>query len=287
MTVGIFSGREGVGKTTQLITLAKAYPPVRWIALELKDIQRLQHEENIKLCVGYKTYQRNAKKAMMVDPVATLRTVSECKDAILNDMNTGTIVVDGISDLRDYATSVWCIKYNEETGENISTPKYKDWSSWGEINQLVRDILEPLINYALTENINLWLTAQMKEEYVNDVKVGYTPDIKSWMSYPVQCLFILYRTKEYTYNLECEKEPYAANWREENIEKDKGVLKALLEHNLVEKTDAATQMSAKENEYMIRYGKNEHMYITAISTEEAEKQFLRQYPDAQNYEVLE
>ena len=79
-------------------------------------------------------------------------------------MNTGTIVVDGLSDLRDYATSVWCIKYNEENDENISTPKFKDWSAWGEINQLVRDILEPLINYALTGNFNLWLTAQMKED---------------------------------------------------------------------------------------------------------------------------
>ena len=44
MTVGIFSGKEGVGKTTQLLTLAKAYPKTVWILMELKYVRKLKYE---------------------------------------------------------------------------------------------------------------------------------------------------------------------------------------------------------------------------------------------------
>jgi len=289
MTVGIFSGREGVGKTTQLLALAKAYPPVMWIALELKDMTKVKREisNTFKLCTGYKTYPKDSENAMKVDPRTTLSTVMKCKDMILNE-RPNTVVVDGISDLRDYATSVWCLKHNEETGEHISTPKYKDWGAWGEINTLVRDILEPLINFALTEDVNLWLTAQMKDDYLNDVKVGYIPDLKAWMSYPVQCLFTLLKDKERIYSLECEKEPSNPSWIVENIEKGKGVLKALLEHELIAKTKEVEEQCAEEKEFMFKYGDGGHTFITATTREKAEEQFtLETRGQYKEYEVFE
>lgn len=288
MTVGIFSGKEGVGKTSQLLTLAKAYPKAHWILMELKDKRRLEKEtdNDFELCVAYKTYPKGHKHTMQIDSVMTLNEISKARDHVLK-IRPKTVVIDGISDLRDLATIAWAEEYNEANGTKLTTPKYKDWGEWGKINQKVRDVLEPLINFALTEDINLWMTAQMKDDYVNDVKVGTKPDLKEWMSYPVQCLFILERTKN-NYSLQCTKEPENAAWEKLELEKDTGVLKALVEHGLADRTKSVLEQVAEQNEYMIRYGEGKKMFISAISKEKAEDKFrVKTDGKIDKYEVLE
>lgn len=288
MTVGIFSGKEGVGKTTQLLTLARAYPKAFWIVMELKDKKRLEKEvdRDFELSVMYKTYPKGHKHAMQIDSVATLNTISEAKDHVL-ETHPETVVIDGISDLRDLATIAWAEEYNEANGTKLTTPKYKDWGEWGKINQKVRDILEPLINFALIEDTNLWLTAQMKDDYVNDVKVGTKPDLKEWMSYPVQCLFLLERTKS-DYTLQCIKEPENAAWEIPELEKEVGVLKALVEHGLVDRSNSVLEQIAEQKTYMVRYGNHEKMFVTAASKEKAEIKFETETDGKiETYEVLE
>jgi len=288
MTVGIISGCEGVGKTTQLLSVAKAYPKAYWIVMELKDKRRLEKEvsDDFELCVAYKTHPKEHEHAMQIDHIATLNAVSEARDHILKTCPK-TVVMDGVSDLRDMATIAWAKEYNEANDTKFSMPKYKDFGEWGKINQKVRDILEPLINFALTEDSDLWMTAQMKDEYVNDVKVGTKPDLKEWMSYPVQCLFLLERAKK-EYHLTCTKEPENAAWDNPNLEKNNGVLKALLEHNLVARTQKVMESIAEEQDYMFRYGNGEKMFITAISKEKAEDKFIIETEGKyEEYEVLE
>ena len=288
MTVGIFSGKEGVGKTTQLLILARAYPKVFWIVMELKDKKRLEKEvdKDFELSVVYKTYPKGHKHAMQIDSVATLKTISEARDHVL-ETHPETVVIDGISDLRDLATIAWAEEYNEANGTKLTTPKYKDWGEWGKINQKVRDILEPLINFALTEDTDLWMTAQMKDDYVNDVKVGTKPDLKEWMSYPVQCLFELERTKS-GYSLICTKEPENAAWERPELEKDIGVLRALIEHGLAERTESVLEQVAEQKKYMVVYGDHKKMFITATSKVKAAEKFEAEtYGKIETYEVLE
>jgi hypothetical protein len=293
MTVAIISGREGTGKTTQILAIAKAFPPVMWGVLELKDKKKLEREQNDMFSVKilYDTHSRAHEKPKSVDSTQTLRNVAAWKNLIMALTTLPqTIVLDGISDLRDYAMEAWLSKHNEETGKTLTAIKYKDWGAWGEVNSAIKDILEPLINLALDEDINLFLTAQMKYDYVNDIIVGYTPDVKPWMSYPVQCLFTLSSDTE-GYTLECEKEPENARWVVEHLEKGKGLLTALLSHDvLTVDTETKKKLLAVQKTYILRYtenGENKRVFVEGTNTEEVKKAFEEDNPEAKEVSVTE
>jgi hypothetical protein len=288
MSVGIFSGVEGVGKTSQLLTLAKAYPKAYWIVMELKDKDRLKKEadEDLEVCIAYTTHPKGHKTQKKVDPVATLKAIEAARDHMI-DMEPQTCIVDGISDLRKYATSVWALDYNEKNNTHLTQPKYKDWGEWGLVNEMVQDILEPMINTALDGHLDLWMTSQMKPDYKNDIKIGDKPDLKDWMSYPVQCLFLLERTKS-EYSLQCTKEPENAAWEVPELQKEVGILKALVEHGLVDRSKSVIEQIAEQKTYMVRYGNHEKMFIVAASKAKAGIKFEAETDGKiETYEVLE
>ena len=296
MTVAIISGREGVGKTTQVLEVAKASPSTWWVVLELKDKRKIEQCAGIDFFVQilYKTYSRGHEKAMSVDPVMTLQSVLDWKNNLLSmEELPKTIVIDGISDLRDYAISAWVIKNNIErmTQGKVARKSIgeKNIGAWGEVNQTVRDILEPLINLALIEDINLLLTAQFKEEWLGGEKVGYIPDLKPWMSYPVPCLFELTNDKG-EYALACTKEPDNPSWTVEELEKDIGFLKALVSHNLIDVDTTIQEEIAEKKEYTLRFklaGESRKEFITAIDADCAEAELKRLYDEAEVVEVIE
>ena len=295
MTVAIISGQEGTGKTAQVVGVAKASSPTLWAILELKDKKKLERcaSHDFIVQILYKTYPRGHEKAMSVDPIATLQNVLEWKNGIMNRTDLPkTIVIDGISDLRDYAISAWVIKDNIERRVQGKPPRKnigeKNIGAWGEVNQTVRDLLEPLINLALTEDINLLMTAQFKEEWLGGDKVGYIPDLKPWMSYPVPCLFSLYSTEK-GYSLTCTKEPDNPRWLVENLEKDTGFLKALITHNLIDTTEETKKAIAVKKEYMVRFklaGELKKEFVTAISLEAAEATVKAMYEGAEEIEAI-
>jgi len=295
MTVAIISGQEGTGKTTQVVGVAKASSPTLWAILELKDKKKIERcvSPDFSVQILYTTYPRGHEKAMSVDPIATLQNVLEWKNNIMARTDLPkTIVIDGISDLRDYAISAWVIKNNIERKAEGKPPRKsigeKNIGAWGEVNQVVRDLLEPLINLALIENINLLMTAQFKEEWLGGDKVGYIPDLKPWMSYPIPCLFSLYSTEK-GYSLTCTKEPDNPRWAVEDLEKDTGLLKALIVHDLIETTEETKKAIAVKKEYMVRFkltGESKKEFITAISTEEAEVMLKVMYEEAEEIEVI-
>lgn len=297
MTVAIISGREGVGKTTQILGVAKASPSIMWAILELKDKKKIERcaSNNFDVQILYSTYPRGHKNAAMsVDPMVTLQNILGWKNTIMSmEELPKTIVIDGISDLRDYAISAWIIRDNEERKAQGKPPRKsigeKNIGAWGEVNQTVRDILEPLINLALIEDINLLMTAQFKEEWLAGDKVGYIPDLKPWMSYPVPCLCSLLREKD-IYTLSCYKEPDNPSWIVDELEKDNGLLKALLSRGLIDTNEDIKKAIAKKIEYMVRFtleGESKKEFITAVSVEEAEARLKAMYEKAENVEVIE
>ena len=295
MTVAIISGREGCGKTTQVLGIAKASPSTLWAVLELKDKTKIKRciSDKFEVNILYETYPRTHKKAMSVDPVVTLQNVLGWKNQIMAMGELPkTIVIDGISDLRDYAISAWVIKDNEERKAQGKPQRKsigeKNIGAWGEVNQTVRDLLEPLINLALIEDINLLMTAQFKEEWLGGDKVGYIPDLKPWMSYPVPCLFSLSNEKE-VYSLHCYKEPENPSWSVDELDKDTGLLKALITHNLLDTTEETKKAIAEKKEFMVHFklaGESNREIITAIDPEEAADEVRAMYKEAEEIGVI-
>lgn len=295
MTVAIISGQEGTGKTTQVLGVAKASPSTLWAILELKDKKKIEQcaSDTFNVQILYETYPQGHVNAMSVDPVVTLQNVLGWKNSIMHLTELPkTIVIDGISDLRDYAINAWLIKNNEDRKMQGKPPLKgigeKNIGAWGEVNQTVRDLLEPLINLALVEDINLLMTAQFKEEWLGGDKVGYIPDLKPWMSYPVPCLFSLYSTEK-GYSLMCTKDPDNPRWIVEELEKDTGLLKALIAHNLIHATEEVKKAIAVKKEYMVRFklaGESKKEFVTAVSPEEAEVGLKVMYEKAEDIEVI-
>ena len=236
MVVAIIAGRGGTGKTSQLITLARLFPLTRWAIMEKKDERALKTVEEVKAQLIYaidKEYNTN--------PMKILNMFGEWRDSILQSSKTKGIIVDGISDLRNYAMEEWLQThpiYDQKTGEERKrkTIGGENIGAWGEINKRVRLLVEPLINYSLYHNIHLFLTAQMKDTYVKNTRVGQEPDIKDWLEYPCECLLVLKKDKNTDhYECSCEKAPLwsgESGWVEE-LHKDTGLLEVLSTHKLI------------------------------------------------------
>jgi hypothetical protein len=133
------------------------------------------------------------------------------------------------------------------------------------------------------------MTAQFKEEWLGGEKVGYIPDLKPWMSYPIPCLFSLYAEKE-GYSLSCTKEPDNPRWEVAELKKDIGLLEALIAHNLIEVTEETKKAISVKKEYMVRFklaGESKKEFITAIDAEEAEATLEAMHEEAEEVEVIE
>ena len=237
MVVAIIAGRGGTGKTSQLIMLARLFPLTRWAIMEKKDERALKTVEEVTAQLIYavdKEYNTNPAKMLSMFGVwrdSILQTKDEIK----------CIVVDGISDLRDYSMEEWLQThpiYDQKTGEarKRKTIGGENIGAWGEINKRVRLLVEPLINYSLYNNIHLFTTAQMKDTYVKNTRVGQEPDIKDWLEYPCECLLVLKKDKNTDhYECSCEKAPIwsgESGWIEE-MHKDTGLLEVLSTHKLI------------------------------------------------------
>jgi hypothetical protein len=133
------------------------------------------------------------------------------------------------------------------------------------------------------------MTAQFKEEWLGGDKVGYIPDLKPWMSYPIPCLFSLYAEKV-GYSLSCTKEPDNPRWEVAELKKDTGLLEALIAHNLIEVTEEIKKAIVVKKEYMVRFklaGESKKEFVTAVSPEEAEGGLKVMYEKAEDIEVIE
>ena len=282
MTVVIVAGLEGTGKTSQVLEIAKEFEPTVWGILELKDEEKLMkmkssgfHPKRL-----YQVYGDGTELQGNADPVKTLEFVRKWRDEIYALKRLPrTIVIDGISELRDYAIEEWIIRYNRKNGKNRQSIGEKDLGAWGEINGAVKKILEPLINKALRNHVNLIMTAGMKERYVNGHTAGYAPDYKAWMARSVQCLVQLSCPDE-AYNLKCVKEPENPRWSVDGIKKRTGLLDALRAHNLIEAAKITFMISYEED------GETKRTFIEAETEEKAREGFMKEHSSATIQEVV-
>ena len=244
MVVAIIAGRGGVGKTSQLFPIARLFQPTQWAILEKKDersvmqafsVESVQHQTLIEVYPKNHQDKQSESDEYMEDPTETLKLFQQWRDMLLHHDELKCIVVDGISDLRRYATTEWeLINEQKATGRNIA--------AWVAINTRVKRLVNPLRNFGVYNSIHVFFTAQMRDVYgvdakKNPLRLGEEPDIKEWLEYPVDALLILNKQKRSDiYTVSAEKVPNwcaSSGWVEE-LRKDTGLLEVMSKYGLLE-----------------------------------------------------
>ena len=244
MVVAIIAGRGGVGKSSQLFPIAKLFQPTQWAILEKKDertvkqgfsVESVQHQTLIEVYPKGHTDNQGDLNEYMDNPIETLNLFQQWRDMVLQHNELKCIVVDGISDLRRYATTEWeLINDQKATGRNIA--------AWVAINTRVKRLVNPLRNFGVFNGIHVFFTAQMRDVYgvdakKNPMRLGEEPDIKEWLEYPVDALLILNKQKRSeVYTVSAEKVPNwcaSSGWVEE-LRKDMGLLEVMSKYGLLE-----------------------------------------------------
>jgi len=236
MVVVVVAGRGGTGKTLQLRTIAQIYNPAVWAIFEKKDEDNINSINEIQ-----GTMIHEVDKKRRDDPIAMITAFERWCDAVNVQTDTRCIVVDGVSYLRKYALKEWIHAhpiYNQQTGKSEPRESIgkENISAWTDVDVRVQDLIIPLINYAHYEKAHLFITAEMKDIYINNVREEQEPNIKEWLEYKCDCLLEFTkdkRTKYYECN--CIKAPIwsgDSGWVEE-LRKETGLLEVLSTHGLL------------------------------------------------------
>jgi hypothetical protein len=276
MVVAIVAGEEGSGKTSQILEIAKRFPVAVYGIMELKDKEKIMGLTSPTFIpeVLFEVYPDGHEKEGNIDPVATVQHVERWRKAVYA-MNPPPVIIvlDGVSDLRSEVTDAWIKKDNMERISKGRAPREsigeKNIGAWGAVNTWVKEIINPLINLGLKKHINVFLTAQMKDKYIDGEIVGIEPALKPYMSYPIPCLFTL-SSNESGYKIACTKEPENPRWHVDNVAKNTGFYDALVAHNLI-------QEPTREKNYMIIYengGEKHRAFIKAETETEARNEFI-------------
>lgn len=287
MVVAIVAGEEGSGKTTQILKMAELYPPVAWGIMEMKDEERIMDlkSDTFSPEVLYEMYEEGHALQGNNNPYETVKHVEHWRDKVYSVYpHPKTIVLDGISDLRAEVTDAWVQEDNIRRAATGRSPREaigeKNIGAWGAVNDRVKRIITPIINMGLKNKINVFLTAQMKDKYVDGEIVGIEPALKPYMSYPIPCLFVFSYFNS-GYKIECIKEPENPRWHIDSVAKHIGFFEALDAHELVIPPPIETN-------YMITYelnGEIKRGFEKAESAAIAEEKFMSRHLDGKVLEV--
>jgi len=143
------------------------------------------------------------KKAYEIDGISSLKAfISEVDKLIYAKFcDYRTVVVDGITPLRDFAHELWCLQSGRIHAVNPG--------DWSEVNDIVRDKLQPLVKWGKRQGVSIVFTAQMKDDYqkiiktdkagkkVEDsIKAGRIGNYKEWEAYDVNTIIELVAEKD-------------------------------------------------------------------------------------------
>jgi hypothetical protein len=253
MTVCIIAGIPGVGKTSQIFTYAKLFKPVRWASFESKDKRFFSIVLNDELKTTFdqqiilKTHPVGTMDAvgnsisMMPNPVETLEAFELWVNETIR-ANPRVVVVDGISGIAEYARDEWIVKDNEIRTKNGQRPRTsiapENKHAYTEINDRVRRLIMPLIQWGYDTGNDLFLTANLTDKYVDGNVVGEKIDAKPWVIKEAEVVFTFLRDKDH-YWAECSKIPNWAHTKESTftmeLRRDDGLIEAMSIHGLISK----------------------------------------------------
>ena len=205
MTLILSYGEAGNGKSTQHVEICRYNAPSIYLCMEVKDKKLLDMAGiETKQIIAYdENYQEDAVKTIMNLEIAIREIIRENKYKF--------VVLDGISDIRRFASKEWIFKDNllraKEHMAARSTISGENKFAWAAINQRVLGILEPLINWSNITGTHVFFTAQMSDAYLNNTKVGRQIAAGDWIESDVDVKVRLYRNAEGGFMARFEKLP--------------------------------------------------------------------------------
>jgi hypothetical protein len=259
MTVYLIGGVAGVGKTSQIYNVANIFRPTRWAAFELKDkklLERLVKNEDNQPKFEWellnKTYPAGHVNFFgkvdeyQTDPVNTLNEFERWVHETIAK-KPKTVVVDGISELRNFAKDEWIYEDNEIKIANKLKPRRsigeQNLAAWGEINDRVKDLIVPLMQYGYENNSDIFFTTQMKEHYIDGKLIGEVLDIKKWVEHEAEVVMVFnkesnqYHPDADRYWVYCKKIPAWVTTDESkfavDLRKNDGLLEVLTLHGFI------------------------------------------------------
>jgi hypothetical protein len=185
MTFSLIYGQDGVGKTIQVVNICRALEDSIYLSLEVKDDELLETLssdgiEVVPVMQLYEDYNEN--------PFATLAKFNAEVERILKS-GFRNVVIDGISPLRKIAMEVALAEENKDRIAEKKQPWVKipkeAYGLWEDVGLKVRTPLDRLGNWSHIKKTNVFMTARMKENYVNNVKTGDALDFKDFVRFSV------------------------------------------------------------------------------------------------------
>lgn len=228
ITLFLTYGNPGDGKTTQHLSLCKCLQDSIYLVLERKDEELLERKGE---GVVFKVIEQ-FDEDFMEDPIATLDNLNRQFREIMNGGKYKNIFVDGVSDIRGFAMKEWI--HNDNRARKVEGLKPRtsilgeNLSAWSAINDRTKNIIRPLVNWATVKRTNVFFTAQMKDNYINNKKVGQAINIGEWLEYDVDVKCHLYRDKEGDFMASFVKVPGWANECENDVPITRDAFIALL-----------------------------------------------------------
>lgn len=194
-------GEHGTGKTRSAASFGK-YGRVLYL-----DSERKAH---IVINENFPDYEIDIISFRQVDGkgrVAKLKTVKyfETKTPEWREMLASkkykVCVIDNIDMFRPYSKYEWLRRNPKRT----KPQSYE----WGDIEEIVQDLLYPFINDCRDYDITLILCFGVKDSYLNDVVVGTGENMKQWLLGELDAEFWLDRD----YQKYCIKHPSVPYWQ--------------------------------------------------------------------------
>lgn len=217
MTLILTSGEPGVGKSTQHAAVCKCTEPGKavYLSMEVKDDKLLKWADiNFINIIQYNEMYEE-------DGVKTLQVLESEIRKIIKENKYTLVVIDGISDIRKFAQKEWIHLDNMARISNGKAPRVMisgdNKGAWAAINARVVAILEPLINWSNIHKTTVLFTAQMKDAYLNDQKVGRQIAAGDWIEFDVDVKCHLHRNKDGVYMATFTKLPGWATVLEEEV----------------------------------------------------------------------
>lgn len=227
MTLILTSGEAGNGKSTQHVDLCRySSEPHIFLCMEVKDKKLLEmNKVNSVQIIQY-------DKDFQEEPIETINMLEKTIRQIIHENKYKIVVLDGISDIRRFAQKEWIFKDNMFRAKEGKPPRSmisgENKGAWAAINQRVISILEPLINWSNIMGTHVFFTAQMKDAYLNDQKVGRAIAAGDWIEFDVDVKVRMYLNSEGIYMAKFEKYPGWAIVKEVDVPIAKGGFIGLL-----------------------------------------------------------
>ena len=168
-----FIGQQGSGKTTHSASFGK-YGKVLYLDSEQK-AHGIIDEHFSEYDIDIISFRKKDARGRL-DRLATARQFEgktpEWKK-MLESGDYAVCVIDKCSVFRPYCKYEWLRR-----NEGRTKPQSYEW---GEIEEIVQDLLYPFITTCRDNNIILILTYDVKDLYLNNVVIGTEEDAKKWI----------------------------------------------------------------------------------------------------------